>query len=105
MSTLSSAITTRDLTLYRFGKAIYVSSVSSKADDYASKTQAGYRSLLLTRIVKGNPERRTVGDKKLAAPKPGYDCVEGLVGQELNYEETCLYNNDAVRPAFLVMYR
>lgn len=31
--------------------------------------------------------------------------VEGIVGDELNYDETCLYNRDAVRPAFLILYR
>jgi len=89
----------------RFGKAIYTSAVSSKADDYTQATASGYRSLLLARVVKGKPDKRNVGDKKLTAPGPGFDCVEGMVGPELNYEECCLYNNDAVRPAFIVLYK
>ncbi|KAG8903473.1 hypothetical protein FRB99_003251 [Tulasnella sp. 403] len=77
------------------------------ADDYASSNASVsvYRSLLLARVVKGNAERRTTGDKKLSSPKSGFDCVEGVVGQELNYDETCVYHKDAIRPAFLILYR
>ena len=30
--------------------------------------------------------------------------VLGVPGEDLNYEETVVYNNDAIRPAFLVVY-
>jgi len=30
--------------------------------------------------------------------------VLGVPGEDLNYEETVVYNNDAVRPAFLIVY-
>lgn len=30
--------------------------------------------------------------------------VIGKPGGDLNYEETVVYNNDAVRPAFLIVY-
>ena len=28
----------------------------------------------------------------------------GVPGEDLNYEETVVYNNDAIRPAFLIVY-
>lgn len=28
----------------------------------------------------------------------------GVPGFDLNYEETVVYNNDAIRPAFLIVY-
>ena len=30
--------------------------------------------------------------------------VLGVPGEDLNYEETVVYNNDAIRPAFLIVY-
>ncbi|KAG8910558.1 hypothetical protein FRC01_006224, partial [Tulasnella sp. 417] len=89
----------------RFGRAIYTSTVSSKADDYQNSNGSPYKSLILARTVKGTPDTRKVGDKKLLAPNAGFDCVEGQVGQELNYDECCFYHNDAVRPAFLILYK
>ncbi|KAG8987952.1 hypothetical protein FRB90_003047 [Tulasnella sp. 427] len=89
----------------RFGRAIYTSTVSSKADDYQQSAGSQYKSLILARTIKGMADTRKVGDKKLVAPNAGFDCVEGQVGQELNYDECCFYHNDAVRPAFLVLYK
>lgn len=40
----------------------------------------------------------------LTAPPPGYDSVVGEPGADLNYEETVVYSNDAVRPSFLLVY-
>ena len=30
--------------------------------------------------------------------------VLGVPGEDLNYEETVVYNNDAIRPAYLLVY-
>jgi hypothetical protein len=30
--------------------------------------------------------------------------VLGVPGEDLNYEETVVYNNDAIRPAYLIVY-
>jgi hypothetical protein len=30
--------------------------------------------------------------------------ILGVPGEDLNYEETVVYNNDAIRPAFLIVY-
>ncbi|KAG9004302.1 hypothetical protein FRB94_006815 [Tulasnella sp. JGI-2019a] len=89
----------------RFGRAIYTSSASSKSDDYQVSSGSAYRSLILARIVKGKSLKMTRGNKTLSATPAGYDSVEGVVGEELNYDETCLYTKDSIRPAFLVLYR
>ncbi|KAG8885765.1 hypothetical protein FRB98_001629 [Tulasnella sp. 332] len=89
----------------RFGKAIYTSSASSKSDDYQVSERSQYRSLIFARMVKGKSKQMAKGDKTLQTNPAGYDSVDGIVGQELNYDETCLYVKDAIRPAFLVLYR
>ncbi|KAG8874454.1 hypothetical protein FRB97_005896 [Tulasnella sp. 331] len=89
----------------RFGKAIYTSSASSKSDDYQVSERSQYRSLIFARMVKGKSKQMAKGDKTLQTNPAGYDSVDGIVGKELNYDETCLYVKDAIRPAFLVLYR
>jgi len=40
----------------------------------------------------------------LTAPPKGYDAVCGLPGSALKFDETCVYDDDAIRPAWLIMY-
>ena len=72
----------------------------------------------------GWQNKRTKNKRSLYNPGPGYHSVRttlalltpnlgftepprqvlGVPGEDLNYEETVVYNNDAVRPAFLIVY-
>ncbi|KAF9479968.1 ADP-ribosylation [Pholiota conissans] len=93
----------------RFGKGIYTSACSSKADDYTfnGDESAGLRVLLVSRVVVGNPHKRRENATTLTEPPCGchsFFQVIGEPGGDLNYEETVVYNNDAIRPAFLVVY-
>ncbi|KAF9440535.1 ADP-ribosylation [Macrolepiota fuliginosa MF-IS2] len=90
----------------RFGTGIYTTSVSSKADDYTRNVNGNTatRALLLNRVIVGNPKMRTRNAVNLLSPPPGCHSVIGEPGADLNYEETVVYNNDAIRPAFLIIY-
>lgn len=107
----SSFMTTRagtadGRTFLRFGRGIYTSSVSSKADDYTvTPPISGYRAMLVARVVLGKGYPLKLTSQSLLGPPSGYHSVLGEVGVHLNYDEQVVYNNDAVRPAYLVVYK
>ena len=37
-------------------------------------------------------------------PSSGYDSVEGEPGEDLNYDEVVVYNNDQAVPSYLIIY-
>ncbi|KAH8112675.1 ADP-ribosylation [Phellopilus nigrolimitatus] len=90
----------------RFGRAIYTTACSSKADDYCKPTHpdAKKRFLLLNRVLVGREFRTKENSTHLLQAPSGYHSVTGEPGGHLNYEETVVYNNDAIRPAYLVIY-
>ncbi|KAF9790464.1 ADP-ribosylation [Thelephora terrestris] len=90
----------------RFGQGIYTTKCSSKADDYCSSERSDLklRLLLVNTVVVGWQNKCTRNKKSLNNPGTGYHSVLGVPGGDLNYEETVVYNNDAIRPAFLVVY-
>ncbi|KAG9004663.1 hypothetical protein FRB90_010788 [Tulasnella sp. 427] len=90
----------------RFGHGVYTSSVSSKADDYtATPSESKYKAMLVARVVlgKGYPLKLTTAH--LTGPPSGYDSVIGQVGLHLNYDEQVVYREEAVRPAYLIIYK
>jgi len=89
----------------RFGAGIYTSSVSSKSDHYShNKRSSGWKAILLNTVVAGRRYKTTENNRTLTKPPRGYDSVAGEVGHRLNYDELVVYNNDAIRPSYLVMY-
>ncbi|KAJ7683701.1 hypothetical protein B0H17DRAFT_1073806 [Mycena rosella] len=89
----------------RFGKGVYTTACSSKADDYfRGLPDAPFRTVLVNRVVVGNPLNRQHNDEELTEPPTGYHSVVGLPGGVLNYGETVVYTNDAIRPAYLIVY-
>jgi len=60
--------------------------------------------MLLNRVVVGRGYKMTVDDTALTEPPTGYDSVLAEAGARLNYDELVVYNNDAIRPSYLVMY-
>ncbi|TRM64451.1 hypothetical protein BD626DRAFT_400709 [Schizophyllum amplum] len=91
----------------RFGTGIYVSSCSSKADDYFDDggTDPGVRTLLVNKVVLGQPLELRFSDPSISEPPPARHSVIGLPGGNLNYPETVVYDEDAIRPAYLIKYR
>ncbi|KAH9942778.1 hypothetical protein B0H21DRAFT_867805 [Amylocystis lapponica] len=79
---------------------------SSKSNDYSanSNMNASLNALLLNKVVVGKGYKVTVDQPSLTAPPAGYDSILAETGVALNYDECVVYNNDAIRPSFLVMY-
>ncbi|TFY59972.1 hypothetical protein EVJ58_g5432 [Rhodofomes roseus] len=92
----------------RFGKRIYTTGTSSKANDYVVE-QGGspYKAMLLSEVVAGKEARKTANDLMLSKPPDECDCVLGVPGTQsvLNYDEVVVYRDDAIRPSFLVIYQ
>ncbi|KAJ7196837.1 hypothetical protein GGX14DRAFT_375791, partial [Mycena pura] len=88
-----------------FGTGIYTTACSSKADDYITGVPgSSFRAVLVNRVVVGNPFTRQYNAEELNEPPTGYHSVVGEPGEALNYGETVVYTNDAIRPAFLIVY-
>eukprot|EP00005_Dracoamoeba_jomungandri_P007468 CAMPEP_0174269538 /NCGR_PEP_ID=MMETSP0439-20130205/41405_1 /TAXON_ID=0 /ORGANISM="Stereomyxa ramosa, Strain Chinc5" /LENGTH=182 /DNA_ID=CAMNT_0015358377 /DNA_START=1346 /DNA_END=1894 /DNA_ORIENTATION=+ len=88
----------------RFGQGIYLSSTSSKSDDYSHITEGGYKALLVIKVLVGKGKKMYEGDSTLRAAPVGYDSVLGEVGQELNYDELVVYDEAAVLPIAVILY-
>jgi len=88
----------------RFGAGIYTTATSSKANDYSTSTASPWKAMLLNDIVMGNPIELEYTDTSLTEPPGHYDSVVGEPGGDLNYDETVVYNEDAICPSFLIIY-
>ncbi|KAJ7614079.1 hypothetical protein FB45DRAFT_937901 [Roridomyces roridus] len=89
----------------RFGRGIYTTACSSKADDYyAGVHNSPFRAVLVNRVVVGTPLTRQHNAKDLTELPNGYHSLVGVPGADLNYDEIVVYSNDAIRPAYLVVY-
>ncbi|KAF5338813.1 hypothetical protein D9758_012064 [Tetrapyrgos nigripes] len=88
-----------------FGKGIYTSTTSSKAALYSRNVQVSkYNAILLNHVAVGRMFKTNKADNGMTRPPKGHDSVCGLPGTELKYDETCVYNDDAIRPVYLVLY-
>ncbi|KAL1666938.1 hypothetical protein GGF50DRAFT_125280 [Schizophyllum commune] len=91
----------------RFGKGLYTSSTSSKANDYsmnAGDTPSTCKAILLTKVVVGRGHKMLHDKTDLTEPPVGHDSVLAEVGGSLNYDELVVYRNEAIKPAYLVVY-
>jgi len=89
----------------RFGSGIYTSSTSSKSNDYSKNTSSSkWKAVLLNKVVVGKGYKMLRDSPLMTAPPAGYDSVLAEVGGTLKYDELVVYNDDAVRPSYLVMY-
>lgn len=83
---------TRRFNYGRFGKGIYTSATSSKADSYVKQTGVSpNRAVLLNDVVIGKTQKLTVDNPNLTAPPAGFDSVTGEPGGSLNYDECIVY--------------
>lgn len=90
----------------RFGPGIYTSSVSSKADDYAIPPWlSDDKAMIVAKVSLGKISIHYKTTQHLTGPPLGYDSVLGDAGVDLNYDEQVLYKNEAVRPAYVVIYQ
>jgi len=93
----------------RFGAGIYTSSTSSKSNDYSYNDDitSDWKALLLNKVAVGKGKKLTQDDPTLTAPPGDHDSVlaEVVPGGALDYDELVVYNNNAARPSYLVMYQ
>lgn len=89
-----------------FGRGIYSTATSSKADNHAHISRGSYRALTLASVVAGYGKQLSDENHGLTEPPAGYDAVLGIprAGGTFLYDETVVYDNDAIRPVFLVVY-
>ncbi|KAG9005570.1 hypothetical protein FRB94_001429 [Tulasnella sp. JGI-2019a] len=89
----------------QFGQCIYTSATSSKSDDYSfNLSRSPYKAMMLTTVVVGSVYKMPQDSTKLQGPPQGYHSVVCNKGGTLNYDELFVYHNDAIRPAWLVIY-
>ncbi|KAJ2932508.1 hypothetical protein H1R20_g4586, partial [Candolleomyces eurysporus] len=76
------------------------------ADDYTANPDnaSNLRVILVSRVIVGKAHRRKKNATSLTEPPCGHHSVIGEPGIDLNYEETVVYDNDAIRPAYVVVY-
>ncbi|KAG8970930.1 hypothetical protein FRC05_011604 [Tulasnella sp. 425] len=60
---------------------------------------------MLTNVIVGQGHKLTQDSQALTAPPAGYHSVLGETGGSLNYDELVVYNDDAIRPSWLVVYQ
>ncbi|KAF7362583.1 ADP-ribosylation [Mycena venus] len=95
-----------------FGKGIYTSTTSSKielsvlgAAGYSENSRASkYKAILLNNVVVGRAYETNKAMVGSTAPPKGFNSVCGLPGSALKYDETCVYDDDAIRPTYLILY-
>eukprot|EP00752_Nemacystus_decipiens_P006890 g6189.t1 len=93
----------------RYGQGLYFSSVSGKANDYAHKSEKvgrhgkKWRCMFVCNVAVGRSYNTYEGYlPPHLCPPSGFDSVIGEVGQELNYDEVVVYNEDAALPTYLL---
>ncbi|KAG9030057.1 hypothetical protein FRB95_004591 [Tulasnella sp. JGI-2019a] len=87
-----------------FGKGIYTSATSSKSDGYTSSSGSANKAMFLNRVVVGKGHILTQAQNNLTAAPPGCDSVIANAGAALKNDELIVYNNDAIRTSWLLIY-
>ncbi|KAG8871526.1 hypothetical protein FRB97_008605 [Tulasnella sp. 331] len=89
----------------KLGLGIYCSGTASKANHYSKNgINSEYKAMILSRVAVGKIHYTDIIDKGRKAPPPGFGSVCGLPDSELNDDETVVYDDDAIRPAYLIIY-
>lgn len=97
---------------HRFGKGLYLTSFSSKSNDYNKGLEdylgENVRSMFLCKVVVGEPllleeDDKTMNLKKLQ--QQGKDSVIGIPGTRLNYDEMVVYEDDPVKVLYYIVYQ
>ncbi|KAG8779070.1 hypothetical protein FRC15_010385 [Serendipita sp. 397] len=99
----------------RYGKGIYSTCTSSKASDYSKNAiSSPLKAVLLNEVVIGKGIIMSTDSPGLSGPPAGYDSVLAVPRKRLrrggppaglNYDETIVYRNDAIKPVYLVLYQ
>lgn len=102
--------TSFDLKFYKkgkFGAGIYALSASSKSDEYSKNLNihSNWKALLLNDVVIGNSKKLAQRSEMSSGVPSGYNSVTVKMNlSAVNYDTIFVYNEDAIRPSYLVMY-
>ncbi|KAF8551070.1 hypothetical protein OG21DRAFT_1478285 [Imleria badia] len=93
----------------RLGAGIYTSHSSFKAHQYAENIHdrnSRINAMLVCRVVIGQPYEMYHENPIIQSPPFGYDCIFGKPGWQSAFteDEYVVYNADAIRAAYLVLY-
>ncbi|KAF5338809.1 hypothetical protein D9758_012063 [Tetrapyrgos nigripes] len=80
-----------------YGRGIYTSKTSTKASGYCSGS--GLKAVLLNNVALGNIFGTDEACKSITPPI-GYDSVQSVK----KYDITCVYDDDAIQPVYLILY-
>lgn len=61
--------------------------------------------MLLNEVIMGKAIKLTQEDQSLTEAPQGYDSVVGEPGGVLNYDESIVYKNEAIRPLYLIVLK
>ncbi|EPS93929.1 hypothetical protein FOMPIDRAFT_1055537 [Fomitopsis schrenkii] len=88
----------------QWGKGIYTSATSSKANLFAREQGgSGFKAMLLNDVVLGRVFKMSADNTTLTQPPMGYDAV---VGEPVGgFDEAIVYTSEAIRPLFLIIYK
>lgn len=90
----------------RFGPGFYLAPNSSKAHDYTRTCNSQvYKAMLLCDVYPGIKHQFLRNKRQLKGPPPGCNSVYGQIGEDLNYPELVVYDEDAVMPRYIIVYR
>jgi len=91
---------------WMLGRGIYTSSTSSNSDGYSQNlTASPFKAVLLVYVVVGKAKKVASHQSIVMQPPAGFDSViaEPATGF-IAYDELVVYSNDALCPAYLVIY-
>lgn len=93
----------KNITFLRFGRGFYFVPKSSKGHDYTQGFNT-YRAQLLVDVLPGRKRVLYKNNEDLCCPPPGHQSVYGRSGITLNYDELTIYDPNAVRPRYIIVY-
>ncbi|KAG8901919.1 hypothetical protein FRC00_003514, partial [Tulasnella sp. 408] len=75
------------------------------ADDYTNDLpHSQNRVIIVAKALLGRASVLHRTTQTLTGPPAGFDSILGEVGVDLNYDEQVLYRDDAIRPAYVIIY-
>ena len=102
----NSSLIGTNVSFQRFGPGFYLARNSSKCHDYTQGSpDSGHRALILCEVCPGRKYTLQKTNEALTGPPPGYDCVGGDVGRDLNYPEIVFYNSQPILPKYIILYK
>ncbi|KAG8906398.1 hypothetical protein FRB99_006993 [Tulasnella sp. 403] len=76
-----------------------------RADDYTLNARYSAKKVMfIAKVITGNSHKVWRTDQSITAPPYLHDSVAGEVGVDLNYDEQVVYRDDAIIPAYLIVY-